>query len=178
MIEVKVKKCWVSFKPPTPAYVGFEVEKEVLDEFRSVLGKDLTGYTLTLKKKKQKSRDMHNYMWALCDEIAKRDRSFYSVTKEDIYRLAVREVGLWNDIKVSNESTKDLIEDWQRNGIGWFAETVFRSDTETVLRLYRGASVYDAEHLYRLTNYVVDMAKELGIETITDTEMERLKELW
>ena len=178
MIEVKVKKCWVKFKPPAPACVGFEVERKALDEFREVLGKDLTGYTLTLKKKRNKSRDMHNYMWALCDEIAKTKRGFFSVTKEDVYRLAVREVGLWNDVKVPNESTEELISDWSRNGIGWFAETVFHGDKETTIRLYRGASVYGADELYRLTNHVVDMAKEVGIETITDTEMNRLKELW
>ena len=178
MIEVKVKKCWVKFKPPAPPLVGFEVERESLDEFKDVLGKDLDGYTITFKKPKQKSRDMHNYMWALCDAIAKKKHGFMSLTKEDIYRLAVRDVGLWNDVKVPNESTKELIEDWQRNGIGWFAETVFRGEEETTIRLYRGASVYDADHLYRLTNYVVEMAKEAGITTITDREMQRLKENW
>jgi len=178
MIEVGVKKCWVKFKPPAPPLVGFQVEREALDEFKDVLGKDLTGYTITLKKPKNKSRDMHNYMWALCDAIAKRRHGFMSLTKEDIYRLAVRDVGLWNDVKVPNDSSKELIEDWQRNGIGWFAETVFRGEEETTLRLYRGASVYDADQLYRLTNYVVQMAEEAGINTITRSEMEQLKEKW
>jgi len=178
MIEVGVKKCWVKFKPPAPPLVGFQVDREALDEFKDVLGKDLNGYVITLKKPKQKSRDMHNYMWALCDAIAKKRHGFMSLTKEDIYRLAVRDVGLWNDVKVPNESTKELIEDWQRNGIGWFAETVFRGDEETTIRLYRGASVYDAEQLYRLTNYVVQMANDVGINTITKSEMEQLKEKW
>ena len=178
MIEVGVKKCWVKFKPPAPPLVGFQVDRESLDEFKDVLGKDLNGYVITLKKPKQKSRDMHNYMWALCDAIAKKRHGFMSLTKEDIYRLAVRDVGLWNDVKVPNESTKELIEDWQRNGIGWFAETVFRGDEETTIRLYRGASVYDAEQLYRLTNYVVQMANDVGINTITKSEMEQLKEKW
>lgn len=178
MIDVGVKKCWIKFKPPAPPLVGFQVDRESLDEFRNVLGKDLTGYTITLKKPKQKSRDMHNYMWALCDAIAKKRHGFMSLTKEDIYRLAVRDVGLWNDVKVPNDSTKELIEDWQRNGIGWFAETVFRGEEETTLRLYRGASVYDAEQLYRLTNYVVQMAEDAGINTITEREMNELKERW
>lgn len=178
MIEVKVNKCFVSFKPPEPPTVGFEIDRKYIDEFRNVLGKDLTGYTLTLKKKRVKSRDMHNYMWALCDAISRKRQGYMSLSKEDIYRLAVRDAGLWNDVKVPNESTRDLIDDWQRNGVGWFAETVLRGETETTIRLYRGASVYDAESLYRLTNCVVEMAKELGIDTITDSEMNRLKELW
>ena len=178
MIEVKVKKCWVKFKPPAPPLVGFEINREDLDEFGDVLGKDLSGYTITLKKPKQKSINMHNYMWALCDAIARKRHGFMSLTKEDVYRLAVRDVGLWNDVKVPNDSTKELIEDWQRNGIGWFADTVFRGDEETTLRLYRGASVYNAEELYRLTNYVVQMAQDAGVSTITDSEMQKLKESW
>lgn len=178
MIEVKIKKCWVKFKPPAPPLVGFEVDREALDEFNKVLGKDLTGYTLTVVKKKQKSRDMHNYMWALCDAIAKKKHGFMSLSKEDIYRLAVRDVGLWNDVKVPSDSVMDLISDWERNGVGWFAEIVFTGEEETTVRLYRGASVYDAEHLYRLTDYVVQTAKDVGIQTITDREMERLKEMW
>ena len=83
-----------------------------------------------------------------------------------------------HDVKVPNDSTKELIEDWQRNGIGWFAETVFRGDEETTLRLYRGASVYNAEELYRLTNYVVQMAQDVGVSTISDAEIEQLKEKW
>ena len=178
MIEVQVKKCWIKFAPPAPALVGFEIDKKDLDEFRDVLGKDLNGYTITLKKRKNKSRDMHNYMWALCDAIARHKHGFQSLTKEDVYRLAVREAGLWNDVKVPNDSTKSLIEDWQRNGVGWFVETVFRGEEETTLRLYRGASVYDADQLYRLTNYVVNMAEEQGISTITEREMQMLKEAW
>lgn len=178
MIEVAVKKCWIKFKPPAPPLVGFQVEREALDEFKDVLGKDLDGYVVTLKKPKAKSTNMHNYMWSLCDAIARKKHGFMSLTKEDIYRLAVREVGLWNDVKVPNESTGELIADWQRNGIGWFAETVFRGDEETTIRLYRGASVYDAEQLYRLTNHVVQMANDAGINTMTKTEMEQLKEKW
>lgn len=178
MIEVKVKKCWIKFAPPEPPLVGFEVDKEVLDEFRPYLGKELGDHILTLKKKMKKSRNMHNYMWVLCDQIAKKRHDFMQWTKEDIYRLAVREVGLWTDVSVDNESTKKLIEDWQNNGVGWFAEVVTVGSTHTILRLYRGASVYSAEDLYRLTNHVVEMAKESGVETISDMELERLKELW
>lgn len=178
MIETKIKKCWIKFVPPEPPLVGFEVDKETLDEFRPYLGKDLEGYALTLKKKKNKSRNMHNYMWVLCDKIARARNDFIHWTKEDIYRMAVREVGLWTDATVTNESTKDLINDWQNNGVGWFAEVITRGSESTSIRLYRGASVYSAEDLYRLTNHVVEMAKESGVETISDAELNRLKELW
>jgi hypothetical protein len=177
LTEVKPKQCWVKFDPPR-ALVGFEIKTEELEDFKKYVGKDISDYTLTLKKKKHKSRNMHNYMWVLCDKIAQARHDFMVYTKDDIYKHAVREVGLWNDIKVPNDSTKDLIADWQRNGTGWFAEVVFRGSEETTLRLYRGASVYSAEDLYRLTNYVVDMAKENGVDTISDAELERLKELW
>ena len=178
MIEIRPKKCWIKFTPPDPPLVGFQINREELDDFRPYLGRDLSDHVLVLKKKVHKSRNMHNYMWVLCDKIAQKMHDFTTWTKEDVYRMAVREVGLWNDIKVPNDGTKDLIADWQRNGIGWFAEAIIRGEDETVLRLYRGASVYSAEDLYRLTDYVVHMAKEKGIETVTEEELNRLKELW
>lgn len=177
MIETKIKKCWIKFNPPAPALVGFEVAPEVLDDFNQFLGKDLSDHVLILKKKIRKSRSMHNYMWVLCDQIAKKRADFISYTKEDIYRMAVREVGLWYDVRIPTEQVKKFIEDWRGNGEGWFVETIIIGDEMSELRAYQGASVYDADSLYRLTNYVVEMAKESGVETISDKELERLKEL-
>lgn len=174
MIEVKPKKCWVKYTPPTPPLVGFEVEKEELDKFRDVLGKPLDKYTLVLKRKVKRSRDMNNYMWALCDEIG----AVMGMSKEEIYKMAVREVGLWNDGTFANDDMEDVISDWEKNGIGWFAEIVFRGGVQTVIRLYRGSSVYNGDQLYRLVNRVVDMAQELGINTITDGELKHLQILW
>lgn len=175
MIEKRVKQCRIKTAPPV---VAFEVETADLSDFEPLMNKDISDYILSLRKPKKRSRDMHNYMWVLCDKIARNMHDFKVWTKEDVYRMAVREVGLWHEIAVPNEATKELITDWERNGIGWFAENVFRGSESTTLRLYRGASVYDADDLYRLTNYVVEMAKEKNIETITDKELQRLKELW
>lgn len=175
MIEIRPKKCWVKYAPPAPPLVGFEVERQDLDLFHDLLGKPLDGYVVTVKKKIKKSRDMNNYMWALCDQIAS---TMQPLSKEDVYQMAVREVGLWNDGTFANEDIESVISDWEKNGIGWFAEVVFRGGVQTVLRLYRGSSVYNGEQLYRLVNKVVDMAQELGIETITDGELKHLQTLW
>lgn len=175
MIEVKPKKCWVKYVPPEPPLVGFEVDKADIDKFRDMLGKPLDGYSLTLKRKVRKSRDMNNYMWALCDEIAS---VMTPMSKEEVYKMAVRDVGLWNDGSFNNEDIDNVISDWEKNGIGWFAEVLFRGGAQTIIRLYRGSSVYDGTQLYRLVNRVVDMAQELGIDTITESEMMRLKTLW
>jgi hypothetical protein len=176
LIEVTPKHCSVNFRPPTTT-VSFVIDRDDANRFSPLVG-DLVNYSLVLKKKRNKSINMHNYMWVLCDKIAQARHDMMVLTKEDIYRMAVREAGLWNDVTVDNQNTKDLIADWQRNGIGWFAEVVFRGDEYTTLRLYRGASVYTADQLYRLTDYVVEMAKENGIDTISDAELKRLKELW
>lgn len=177
MIETKIKKCWIKFNPPAPALVGFEVAPEVLDDFHQYLGKDLSDHVLILKKKIRKSRSMHNYMWVLCDQIAKKRTDFISYTKEDIYRMAVRDVGLWYDVTLPTEQVRQFVTDWSKKGEGWFVETIIMGEEVTELRAYQGASVYDADALYRLTNYVVEMAKESGVETIPNDELERLKEM-
>ena len=67
---------------------------------------------------------------------------------------------------------------WEKNGIGWFAEPYHHGQGTTVLRFYQGSSVYDGEQMRRLIDYVVDEAKDLGIDTMSSTEKERLIQLW
>lgn len=179
-IETKVRKMKTG-ADLDGLFVTFYLPKnERVNDFTRLKGKSIDGYVLTLKKPQKKTRNMHNYMWVLCDEIAKKmsAKSFDTYTKEDVYRNAIREVGKWQDYEVPTEAVKDLITGWIHNGLGWLVEVIVSDKSTTQVRLYQGASTYSGEDLYRLTNYVVDEAKELGIETITESELKHLEELW
>ena len=43
---------------------------------------------------------------------------------------------------------------------------------------YRGSSVYDNAQMSRLIENIVQDCKAVGIETLTPSELERLKEGW
>ena len=57
-------------------------------------------YTLIFEKtKKSRSQNANSYLWVLCDKIARVVRT----TKEEVYRKAIREVGVFNDVAVLGE---------------------------------------------------------------------------
>lgn len=144
------------------------------DEFRKLEDKELDGYKLIIKKVR-KSKNMNSYMWVLCNQIALKMKP---MTKEDVYRLAVRNVGKWVDVEVGCDEVEPLKRSWMQNGEGWFCEPLMMGKDKATIRCYIGSSTYDADELYRLTEYVVEEAKELGIDTATPSDLEHMKKLW
>ena len=131
-------------------------------------------------KRLKRSRNANAYMWVLCDKIA------YAInaTKEDVYRDAIRFVGVFADVGVQEEAIDALIADWNSHGIGWYAD-IFDSGLEDKygnpmkrVRLYKGSSRYDKKQMSRLIDFIVNEAKNLGIETETPEEIERMKSTW
>lgn len=174
MIETKVDRLalkdtglnvWIAFRMP---------QNDAVNDFYKLKDKSLDGYTLTLKKKNRRSMNANAYLWVLCGKIADKIRA----TKEDVYRKAVREAGSWIDGVFSHADVAGIMAAWGANGIGWFCEHLHQTNNMASMRFYKGSSVYDGEEMRRLIDYVVDEAQELGIETMTPDELERLKQLW
>lgn len=121
------------------------------------------------------TRSLHanSYMWVLCDKIA----DAIHATKEEVYRKAVREVGVFNDVAVTKHALPQLIETWTSRGLGWMVDTFdSKLDGCKRVRLYTGSHEYDTKQMSRLIDYIVEEAKELGIETLTPNELNRMME--
>ena len=175
MIELNPIQVKTVHKPPYLPCVYFQVPlKADLNEVKALEGKELDGYVLTLKKKKNKSLTANAYMWQLAKKIAKK----VGVTEDDVYRKAVREVGAYIDMVVRTDEAETAAKLWEKNGIGWFAEPYHHRQGTTVLRFYQGSSVYDGEQMRQLIDYIVYEAEDLGIDTMSSTEKERLIQLW
>ena len=133
-------------------------------------------YDVTIKKhRKHRSLDAKAYMWVLADKIADVTNS----TRDEVYRKAIREVGVFTDVAVSQKATAELVKCWSSKGIGWFTD-VFDSKLENCkrVRLYYGSSSYDTKQMSRLIDDIVQEAKNLNIETETPDELARLKATW
>jgi hypothetical protein len=46
------------------------------------------------------------------------------------------------------------------------------------VRLYKGSHLYDTKEMSRLIDYIVEEAKDLGIETMTPDDVARMKASW
>ena len=133
-----------------------------------------SGLELELKAIRQKrSLDANSYLWVLCDEIADVIRS----TKEEIYRTAITEVGSFIEMAFTSEKDMDDFQTWwSEKGLGWIVEVVDKESM--IVHAYIGSSRYDTKQMSRLIDHVVAAAKEMGIETLTPEELERMKDDW
>lgn len=134
-------------------------------------------YDISIKPKKRKrSLDANAYLWVLCDKLADKLRT----TKIEVYRTAIREVGVFDTVLLTDKAVDDFIKKWNLNGIGYLAEVSHKSNIEgcTAVRTYYGSHTYDTKEMSRLVDYIIQECKEQGIETLTPRELEELKQKW
>ena len=130
-------------------------------------------YDLKIHRQKR-SNDANAYMWQLADKIA----SEVGITKEEVYRSHIKEVGVFTDIQIQTSALQSFIDGWEHNGIGWFVDIIQKCDMVTRVRVYYGSSSYDSKQMARLIENIVQEAKQLNIETLTPDELERMVSAW
>lgn len=145
----------------------------VLDSIK----KDKT-YDVEIKQyRKKRSLDANAYLWTLCDKIS---RVIPDTTKEDVYRNAIHDVGVFEIVPIKDEAVERWMDNWKVKGLGWIAEVLHPAKTDgyTLVINYYGSSTYNAKEMSRLIDNVVMTAKECGVETLTPDELEQMKAAW
>lgn len=143
--------------------------------------KELTGegklLAVDIKQyRKRRSLDANAYCWILSQKIAEKIGN----TKEYVYKKAIREVGQFEIVPIRNDAVERWIKNWESKGLGWqsiiMGESKLEGYTNTIN--YFGSSVYNTKEMSLLLEELVYQAKELGIDTMTDTEKRELLEMW
>jgi hypothetical protein len=145
---------------------------------RTAMAKEIAAlqgkHTVEIKEyRKKRSLDANAYAWCLIDKIA----AAMHISKAEVYRNAIKEIGGVSDVVCVRKNAADaLCEGWQHNGLGWFTErTESKIDGCVNVVLYYGSSSYNTAQMSRLIDSLIADAKELGIETMTPAELERLE---
>ena len=157
--------------------VTFELDDNTdVEQISNLINKDLDIIIKVHREKR--SNDANAYMWVLCNKIA--ESMGDGMTKEEVYRDAVKHVGVFETLPVKKEAVKRFIESWEHNGTGWVCENTGRSKWEGYENIltYYGSSTYDTKEMSRLIDYVVFVAKELGVETLPPAQLKALKDAW
>ena len=129
-----------------------------------------TEYELKPYKEKR-SLSANALAWLYCDKL---DEKLHS-TKEEIYRIAVANVGVFTEIKVADaEAAKRFKRIWQHNGVGWLTRTI----NETTIQAYYGSSTYNTQEMARLIDFLQDECRRQGIETRPKEEVEAMLKEW
>ena len=121
--------------------------------------------------KEKRSLSANSLAWVYCDKLADKLKT----TKEEVYRQAVSQVGVFEEIKVNSpEAGQRFKKVWQSNGLGWLTKTL---DDNTILAYY-GSSTYDTKQMARLIDFLSDECKEQGIETRPQWEVDSMLQEW
>lgn len=164
----------IDFKTNKPKITFLINEREALEQVDEI--KDLDKLKIEAKKyRKQRSLDANAYCWVLIGKLAEK----LNIKNIDVYKKAIREVGVYEVIPIKNEAVERYIEVWQDNGLGWVCEK-FPSKLEgfTNVKAYYGSSVYDTKEMSRLIDNIVTECKEQGIETMSQNELDSLVKEW
>lgn len=151
--------------------ITFTTEKSVIKAFESLKDEELS--IVVKKYSKKRSLSQNAYLWVLLNEIAIKLNS----TKEEVYKTFVKDYGVFEIIPLKNEAVNSFISKWSKNGIGWICQNLGESKLKgfTKLIAYYGTSSYNSEEMKRLLDAVVDECKELGINTMTLSDIMLLK---
>lgn len=75
------------------------------------------------KYRKKRSLDANAYMWTIAEKIAQK----LGITKIEVYRDAIKEVGQCEVLPIKDEAVETFINAWQHNGQGWICEVIGKS---------------------------------------------------
>lgn len=120
--------------------------------------------------KEKRSLNANNYAWALITEIANRIRK----SKEEVYLQMLKDYGQQEMVSVlSSINPNGYFKYYQKVG-----SSILNGKEFTHYKVYKGTSEYNTKEMSIFIDGVVQEAEQLGIETKTPEEIERLKRMW
>ena len=152
--------------------ITFQMLEGSINELNQIDG----DVSIEVKKyHKKRSLNANEYMWVLCTKIA----DVLRTSKDEVYEGMLNRYGvLYQDddgyitITVKSEVDMTKIEGH------WKYYATSRDGKFKSYLMIKGTSKYDTKEMAHFIDMVVDEAKELGIETATPDELERMKTQW
>lgn len=128
------------------------------------------------RKRKKRSTNANAFCWDLCTRIA----AAVGITKEDVYRRNIREVGKYTPLPIKTEAVEEFSRIWKDRGLGWFIDVVDDSKIEgyKLCFAYYGSSSYDTAQMSKLIDQLIQDAKSIGLETLSEREKTLLLQEW
>lgn len=145
-----------------------KIEKFLQLIFR--LDKD-TVYDVKIDKHREKrSLNANAYLWKLVTEIG----NILNKSKEEVYLQMLIDYGQSEMVSILSEiDVKGYFKYYKLAGT-----SILNGKEFNHYKIYKGSSEYDTKEMSILLNGVVQEAKNLGIKTKDDIEVERLLEEW
>ena len=126
----------------------------------------------------KRSKSANDFCWALCTDIGKALTP--PLPKEEVYRKAIRDVGEYEPLPIREDAVETFQRRWASHGTGWFAEVVDNSKLKgyKLVFAYYGSSTYDTAAMSRLIDYLVQDARNMGLQLPASKEQEEMLKSW
>lgn len=122
------------------------------------------------EKKRRRSLNANAYAWTLIGKLADALR----ISKDQCYLLMLKRYGQSEMVSVVSEiDVRGYFKYYEPVG-----ETELQGKNFTHYRVFKGSSEYDTREMSILVDGIVSECHEVGIETMTPSELAKLKELW
>lgn len=172
----EIKDISIDYLTNKPQIILTLNERESLLSLEKLKGDKLS---VEIKKwRKKRSLDANSYCWVLCDRIAKELSKESIITKEQIYKDAISQVGTFEPMIIEEKAYDNFKRIWEKQGLGFIVQEVTRKDKCIKVHCYYGSSTYDTKEMSLLIEIIVDLAKSLDIETKPKEEIESLLRSW
>ena len=152
----------------------FEVDASASGQIENMKKDDLLRIR-AVRYKQKRSLDANAYAWALMTKIA--NHPDVSSSKEEVYEQMLQKYGTFYEdedgfITITVKKSVDMAKvdgHWKYiKDNGKFASYL----------MIKGSSEYDTAEMNHFIDRIVEEAQELGIETATPDELERMKQEW
>lgn len=152
----------------------FEVDASASGQIENMKKDDLLRIR-AVRYKQKRSLDANAYAWALMTKIA--NHPDVSSSKEEVYEQMLQKYGTFYEdedgfITITVKKSVDMAKvdgHWKYiKDNGKFASYL----------MIKGSSEYDTAEMSHFIDRIVEEAQELGIETATPDELERMKQEW
>lgn len=145
---------------------SFTGTKNEIQQFLYKLDKD-TIYDIKIDKHRNKrSLDANAYSWVLQNEIANQLR----ISKEEVHERFLKEYGQRSYVSMlANINPNDYFKYYEEVGTFRQNGNTFRS-----YMIFKGTSLYDSKEMSIFIDGLVQEARNLGIKTLEDYEIEAM----
>ena len=119
-------------------------------------------------KRSLRSLEANALFWKLCQDVAQA----VGLTKNEVYKNAIREVGTYSTLVIDYAAIPEFEKIWESKGIGWFCDVADDAQEagKKILLAYHGSSTYTVKQMSALIDNIMQDAKAVGVETLSDRE--------
>ena len=174
-MKVKANKIRLQYTEDRKTEIILSVEGNIQQEVEELKQITAKGKELSVEIKQfrqKRSLDSNGYMWVLLGELAEK----LLTSKDELYLLMLDRYGVYTHIVVKPNMVDKVKQEWKiTRELG---PVVINGQDGIQLQCYFGSSTYDTKEMARLLEGVVAECKEVGIDTATPGEIERLNNSW